>query len=136
MQNLADAVEETQLLLQGPAAADGSSSGEPADSSSSSQPVVHAMGQLILVMDALCAYHGEDGDLDEKTVDFFLAAARAVGGAARAAALAAAAPDLVSARWQGIVSANDEGRAWEGLDASMKQAIQLPGSRSNKRRRV
>jgi len=126
MQNLADACVETQLLLQRQRPEPGGSS-----SASGDRPaMVRALTQLVLLMDALSAYHGEDGDLDESTVTHFLAAAAAADAETRIAALAAAGPALVSGRWKGIAS----GGAWVALSADLKQSIQLPGSRSKRRK--
>jgi hypothetical protein len=152
MENLADAFQGTRMLLDHEAAARASSSGAAAGQaaagtsggpgpgpSESLEPraLVDAMAAVLLVMDALSAYYGEDGALEEATVDRFLAAAAALDAPARSAALAAAAPRLKSSRWTAVAAGERScggGGPWAALSPEIKAMVQLPSSRAKRQR--
>jgi hypothetical protein len=175
MHNLSDACQALAILrgvCAAPGAAGGSRNGAGAgvdhSSSSSSSSRVGLCppdaqeaavngtlgdGELLhtplQLLDALCCYYGDDGELPGMLVEHFVDAARTFTPAARAAAAAAmccaAAAGagaaalgegvLVSARLRGLaVSGCPVGDAWHDLGAELQQALQLPSSRKRQRR--
>ncbi|KIZ07908.1 hypothetical protein MNEG_0025 [Monoraphidium neglectum] len=135
LENLSDAFQGTAELLQaergGGSGAGGAGGGGASDNGQLQGP----LEQLLLFMDGVCAYHGDDGDLQQAAVDHFVTAAASVGSSTRAAALRAAAPQLASERWRRMA---DGGfwDAWEALGPGLRQAIQLPCGRAPKRPRL
>jgi hypothetical protein len=135
LENLSDAFQGTAELLQaergGGSGAGGAGGGGASDNGQLQGP----LEQLLLFMDGVCAYQGDDGDLQQAAVDHFVTAAASVGSSTRAAALRAAAPQLASERWRRMA---DGGfwDAWEALGPGLRQAIQLPCGRAPKRPRL
>jgi hypothetical protein len=127
LENLADAFQGTRALLDHAAAR-----GAQAPPDAGRGALAGALAAVVLVMDALAAYTGDDGALEEATVDHFLSAAAALDAAGRAEALAAAAPWLRSGRWASVAAGG--GGAWVALAPELKAALQLPGSRVKRQR--
>lgn len=134
--------EKRRASTSVPAAAEAhhihSSGGEHADSSSSGSGMSAQLGhaawllQILLLMDAIAAFAGDDAHLPEPHVQHFLSTAAAFSPAVRAQVLQEAVQEgqLRSGRLKALPAA-----AWEELDvAVLRQLLQVPSSRKRQRR--